>query len=199
MIQCIITNYIRPSLSILFLLTILLGFIYPSLITLIAKTIFPFEANGSLIKNHGQIVGSALIGQDFSDPKYFWGRLSATTPPYNSTASSGSNLGPNNPELIKRVKDRIAELKKYDSNNNLPIPIDLVTSSASGLDPHISILAAEYQVSRIAKTRKIREQILKDMILNNITDRQLFILGEPTVNVLKLNIELDEVDKIKKQ
>ncbi len=178
-------------LSIIF--TFLLGFAYPEITTLIAQKLFTSKAGGSLITKNDEIIGSELIGQNFSDPKYFWGRVSKTSPyPYNAAGSSGSNLSPASTDLLASVKERVANLKKFDPNNTKKIPIDLVTSSASGLDPHISPEAAEYQVDRIASIRKINKEKLLLLIKEYTKDRQFGILGEPTVNVLMLNLALDK-------
>jgi len=185
---------IRPALMILFIFTLLTGVIYPLAVTGIAQLVFPSQANGSLIIADGQAIGSRLIGQSFDDPKYFWGRLSATTSfPYNAEASSGSNLGPSNPALLEAVKARIAALKMADPTNTQPIPVDLVTSSGSGLDPDISIAAALYQVPRVAKARGMSETAVITLV-NKYTDgRQFGFLGEPRVNVLELNLALDGI------
>jgi potassium-transporting ATPase KdpC subunit len=179
---------------ILFLVvfTVITGVAYPLLVTGIAQVVFHQQANGSLIEQNGAITGSELIGQPFSDPKYFWGRLSATSSvPYNADASSGSNYGPNNPDLTKAVQARIDALKAVDPDNNQPVPVDLVTSSASGLDPDISVAAADYQISRVARYRGISSSIITDLVNRFTEGRQLGILGEPGVNVLKLNQALD--------
>lgn len=187
---------IRPALMTLFILTILTGLVYPLVVTGIAQLIFPARANGSLIVHNGQTVGSTLIGQQFDDPKYFWGRLSATGKyPYNAAASSGSNLGPTNPALLDEVKARIAALKAADPSNTQPIPVDLVTSSGSGLDPNISIAAALYQVPRVAKIRGLSESAVRVLVDRSTQGRQLGFLGEPRVNVLGLNLALDEIKK----
>lgn len=184
----------RPALLLTLLLTVITGVMYPALMTGIAQLIFPFQANGSLVEVRGTAYGSTLIGQPFSDPRYFWSRPSATSPtPYNAAASSGSNVGPTNPALIDTVKARIQKLREADPQNNLPIPVDLVTSSASGLDPHISIAAARYQASRIARLRNLpMDNILS--LINQYTEYRSFgVLGEPGVNVLKLNMALDHL------
>jgi potassium-transporting ATPase KdpC subunit len=174
------------------LLTILTGLLYPALITGIAQALFPSQANGSLISSNGQVVGSSLIGQQFDAPKYFWGRLSATGDhPYNAASSGGSNLGPTNPALQKQVSDRIAALKAADPSNTLPIPVDLVTASGSGLDPDISIAAARYQAARVAQARGIALDRVESLIDQHTTGPTLGFLGEARVNVLALNLALD--------
>lgn len=191
----------RPALGALIVLTIITGVIYPLAITAISQVIFPHQANGSLIKDEGgKVVGSELIGQQFSSLGYFWGRLSATTPvPYNAAASSGSNYGPLNPALIGSegtIQQRITALQDADAaagvSNDLAIPVDLVTASASGLDPHISLAAARYQLKRVATLRGIDESVVQTLIDRFTTGRFLGALGEPTVNVLKLNLALDQ-------
>jgi K+-transporting ATPase ATPase C chain len=191
---------LRPSIMVLVVLTVITGLIYPLLVTGIAQVVFPKQANGSLILKNGQAVGSELIGQAFDDPKYFWGRLSATgTFPYNAfnaealTASSGSNYGPLNPALLDMVQGRIDALKAADPNNTRPIPVDLVTASGSGLDPHISPAAAEYQVARVARARGLAESAVQQLVAQHTEGRDLGILGEPRVNVLELNLALDGV------
>ncbi len=185
---------IRITFISLLLFTILTGFVYPLAVTGIAQAIFPYQANGSILIHNGKPVGSALIGQQFEDPKYFWGRLSATTPyPYNGGSSSGSNLGPNNPDLMKAVQGRIKALQDADPGNSAKIPVDLVTASGSGLDPHISPAAAEYQVRRVAKARGIDEEKVSILLSRYTEGRQFGFLGETRVNVLKLNLALDEI------
>ncbi len=183
---------LRAAVILFVLLTILTGVLYPALITGIAQGFFPFQANGSLIAKNGQVIGSALIGQQFTDPKYFWGRLSSTSPvPYNAVSSGGSNLGPTNPALQKEVSQRIAALKAADPGNAMPVPVDLVTSSGSGLDPDISIAAAQYQAARVARARGLPADTVQKLINQNTTGRTFGFLGEPRVNVLKLNLALD--------
>jgi K+-transporting ATPase ATPase C chain len=184
---------LRNALMSLLLFTILTGIIYPLVVTGIAQAMFPRQANGNIIMKNGKPVGSKLIGQQFDDQKYFWGRLSATTPyPYNGGSSSGSNLGPNNPDLMKAVQARIDALRTADPGNDMKIPVDLVTASGSGLDPHISPAAAEYQLHRVAKTRGLDDGKIRDIIANNTKGRWLGVIGEPVINVLELNLELDE-------
>ncbi len=173
---------------------LLTGIIYPLLVTLIAQVAFPHQANGSLIGSEGKYLGSELIGQQFDREGYFWGRPSATLPsPYNGSASSGSNYGPSNQELLGNIQKRIDALKKSDPGNTMPVPVDLVTYSASGLDPHISQAAALYQIPRVARQRHVSQGILQDMVDRYTEGRQFGILGEPRVNVLMLNLALDEI------
>ena len=187
---------LKPALLMLALLTVLTGGVYPLLVTGIAQGLFPHQANGSLIEQDGKVVGSELIGQPFSDPKYFWGRPSATGPvAYNASATSGSNLGPLNPALEEAVKVRIDALKASDPANTAPIPVDLVTASGSGLDPHISPAAARWQAPRIARIRGLSEAGVMQFIDAHTEGRQLGLLGEPRVNVLTLNEALDRPGK----
>lgn len=187
-------NQIKTALILLLLLTVLTGLIYPLAVTALAQLFFLSEANGSLIKQNGQTIGSRLIGQSFTSAAYFWGRPSATTPyPYNGNASSGSNLGPSNPALLNTVKGRIAQLQQADPQNNQAIPVDLVTASGSGLDPEISPFAAQYQVPRIAKVRQIPETEVYALINQHSKNRTWALLGEPRINVLELNIALDHL------
>ncbi len=187
-------SLIRPALVIFFLLSVLTGLLYPLAITGLAQLIFPRQANGSLIVQNGKTLGSSLIGQPFDDLRYFWGRLSATSPfPYNAAASSGSNLGPSNPALLQVVQARIDALKAADPQNTAPIPVDLVTASGSGLDPDISLAAALYQAPRVARVRGLSEDTVRALIYQNLQGRQFGILGEPVVNVLLLNLALDQL------
>ena len=184
---------IRPVIVSLFVFTILTGVLYPLVVTGIAQLIFPGQANGSLILKDSKAVGSSLIGQPFDDPKYFWGRLSATSPfPYNSASSSGSNLAETNPDLVKNAQGRIDALKTADLRAEKQVPVDLATSSASGLDPHISPAAAEYQVQRVVTSRNMDEAKVRALVVQYTENRQFGILGEPRVNVLKLNLALDD-------
>ena len=183
---------LRPALSVFALLTALTGVAYPLLVTGIAQTAFPHGANGSVLNVDGKAVGSALIGQSFSAPKYFWGRPSATSPmPNNGVASGGSNLGANNPALIDAVKDRVAALRGADPGNTLPVPVDLVTASGSGLDPEISLAAALYQAPRVARARGLGTAAVRSVIDAQAALPWLGVIGEPRVNVLQLNLALD--------
>ncbi|HKW48651.1 MAG TPA: potassium-transporting ATPase subunit KdpC [Gemmatimonadaceae bacterium] len=185
---------LMPALRMLLILTALTGVIYPLLITGIAQLGFPHQANGSLIVGNGKAIGSELIGQPFDDPKYFRSRPSATSPqPYNAMSSSGSNQGARNPALAEAVTARIKALRDADPINTSPVPVDLVTASGSGLDPHISVAAAEYQVARIAKARGLAAERVRGLVAQATEGRTLWVLGEPRVNVLKLNIALDGV------
>ncbi|MGA7593785.1 MAG: potassium-transporting ATPase subunit KdpC [Gallionella sp.] len=183
---------LRPALLSFLLLTLLTGIAYPLLVTGISQVTMPAQANGSLIIKDGRPVGSSLIGQSFSDPRYFWSRPSATGPvPYNASASSGSNLGPTNPALMDAVKARVQALRDADPGNRQPVPVDLVTASASGLDPHISPAAAEYQLARVARMRNLSPDAVRKLVAEHTEPRQFGILGEPRVNVLELNLALD--------
>jgi K+-transporting ATPase ATPase C chain len=195
-------SQLRPALVALGIFTILTGLVYPLVVTGLAQVIFPRQANGSLIVRNGQPVGSELIGQPFDDPKYFWGRLSATSPAgytaFNGdklTGSSGSNYGPLNPALLEAVQTRIKALQEADPANKAPIPVDLVTASGSGLDPHMSPAAAAYQVGRVARARGLSEDTVRQMVARHTEGRTLGLLGEPRVNVLALNLALDDVKK----
>jgi len=190
------SKLIRPALVLLLLMTVITGVLYPLAVTGIAQVIFPSQANGSLIVHNGQAVGSRLIGQSFTEPKYFWGRPSATTPMANNGASSNaSNLGPTNPALTDAVKQRIDALRAADPGNTAPVPADLVTASGSGLDPEISPAAAQYQLLRVAKARGIEAGQVQTLVAEATSDRQLGVLGEPRVNVLQLNLALDALQK----
>jgi K+-transporting ATPase ATPase C chain len=183
---------LRPALVVFALMTALTGLVYPLVVTGLAQLLFPWPANGSFITAGGQTVASTLIGQPFDDPKYFWSRPSATAPfPYNAAASSGSNLGPANPALAAAAKGRLEALRAADPGNASPVPVDLVTASASGLDPHISPAAALYQVPRVARARGMREPAVRQLVEQHTQGRQLGLLGEPAVNVLLLNRALD--------
>ena len=183
---------LRPALVIFALLTLLTGILYPLIVTGVAQAVFADAANGSRIVAGDRTVGSRLLGQPFASPKYFWSRPSATGPhPYNGAVSSGSNLGPINPALESAVKQRIAALRAADPGNDAPVPIDLVTASGSGLDPHISPAAAEYQLARVARIRGLPEQKVRELVQQATLGRTFGILGEPRVNVLELNLSLD--------
>jgi len=183
---------LRPALVLLLLLTVLTGVVYPLVVTAVAQAVFPRQANGSLVLRDGTVVGSALIGQPFDDPKYFWGRQSATAPfAYNAGASSGSNLGPTNPALVDAVTARVAALRDADPGNRGSVPVDLVTASGSGLDPDISPAAAAWQVPRVARARGLDAATVQALVDRNTEGRQLGFLGEARVNVLALNLALD--------
>lgn len=180
------------SIRALIVFTVITGVAYPLIVTGIAQVAFNDQANGSLIEKDGKVLGSRLIGQPFSDPKYFWSRLSATSPmPYNGAASSGSNLGPTNPALKEAVAGRVKALREAGADAQKAVPVDLVTASGSGLDPHISPAAAEYQIPRVAKVRNLPEEKVRELVRSHIEGRQLGFLGEPRVNVLTLNLALD--------
>ena len=190
-------KHLRTAIIALVLSTVLTGLFYPVLVTTLAQLFFPGKANGNMIVKNGKSCGSKLIGQPFSNPKYFWSRISATGPyAFNGGASAGSNYGPLHPALFDAVHKRIQDLKKVDSLNQLPIPVDLVTSSSSGLDPHISIAAVSYQAARVARSRKMSEQQVRALINQYIEGRMFGFLGEPRVNVLQLNLALDEYQKL---
>ncbi len=182
---------LRPALTLFFVLTAICGIVYPLAVTAIAQIAFPKQANGSLIVQNGKTVGSELIGQEFTAPKYFWGRLSATAAAYNAAASSGSNFGPLSPDLKKAVQGRLDALKKVDPTNRNLVPIDLVTASGSGLDPQISVAAADYQVARVARVRGLSADKVRQIVTENTQGRTFGVLGEERVNVLKLNLALD--------
>ena len=183
---------VRPALSLFLALSVVTGVLYPLAVTGVGQAIFPRQAAGSLIERGGRVIGSSLIGQNFDAPRYFWGRPSATSPqPYNGLASGGSNLGPENPALIDAVKARIAALREADPDNKLPIPVDLVTASASGLDPDISPAAARYQVARVARARGLATEQVQALVDAHTVGRQWGVFGEPRVNVLDLNLALD--------
>lgn len=189
-------SYARQAVVMLIALAVLLGIIYPLFITGIGQAFLHHQANGNLIVQNGKVAGSALIGQPFTDPGYFWSRPSATSPvPYNADASTGSNLGPTNPALLKAIADRIAALRAADPGNTAPVPIDLVTASGSGLDPDISPAAAEYQVARVARVRGVSVDTVRSLVEKYTSGRQLGFLGEPRVNVLELNRALDALSK----
>ncbi|KJV36576.1 potassium-transporting ATPase subunit KdpC [Luteibacter yeojuensis] len=184
---------LRQAIVLFLGLTVLTGIAYPLLVTGIAQAAFPHAASGSLVEANGKVVGSSLIGQAFTEPRYFWGRPSATTPAaYNAAASTGSNQGPTNPALTDAAKQRIAALRQADPGNSAPVPVDLATASASGLDPEISPAAAEYQVGRVAKARGVAPDKVRELVAANTKGRQFGVLGEPRVNVLELNLALDQ-------
>ena len=186
---------LRSSFLLLLVLTVLLGGIYPLLVTAIAQTLFNHRANGSLIERDGKVLGSSLLGQEFQEPKYFWGRLSATTPAYNPSASSGSNFNPGNPKLLEAAKARVEALRKADPANKDPVPVDLVTASASGLDPHISLAAVEYQLPRVAGARNMRTEDVQALVDKYVESPDFGLLGTPYINIIKLNLGLDEAKK----
>ena len=186
------TTMLRPLLVLFTCLTLLTGVIYPLAVTGIGRLAFADQVSGSLVMRDGKTVGSSLIGQSFQDPKYFWGRISATVPmPNNAAASSGSNWGPTNPALLEAVRARIDALKNADPRNTLAIPVDLVTASGSGLDPHVSPAAALYQVARVAQARQLNPVKLRELVLAHVDAPQWRIFGEPRVNILLLNLALD--------
>jgi K+-transporting ATPase ATPase C chain len=190
------TNHIKPAILMLLFFTVLTGIAYPLAVTFSAQILFPSQANGSLLGSKEQPVGSELIGQAFSRPEYFWGRPSATSPaPYNGGASGGSNQGPTNPALIDAVQMRIKALRDADPSHSEAVPVDLVTASASGLDPHVSPAAAAYQISRVATARHLSPDSVRELVDRYTEARQWGVLGEPRVNVLKLNLALDQRDE----
>lgn len=190
--KTLVSETLRPALALFVLLSVVTGLIYPFAVTGVAQVLFPRHANGSLIVRAGQTVGSALIGQQFTDPGHFWGRPSATAPqPYNALASGGSNLGPTNPVLVEAVKARVAALRAADPGNAAPVPVDLVTASGSGLDPDISLAAARYQAPRVARARGLPPAQITALIERQAQRPWLRVLGEPRVNVLALNLALD--------
>lgn len=177
-------------------LSVVTGVVYPAAVTLIAQAVFPHRASGSLIERHGKVAGSELIGQVFDDPRYFWGRPSATTPfGYNAASSNGSNLGPTNPDQLKNVKERVEALRQAHPDQRGPVPADLVTASASGLDPHISPAAAGFQVTRVARARNMSVEEVSRLVAAHTEGRTFGVLGEPRVNVLRLNLALDETTR----
>jgi potassium-transporting ATPase KdpC subunit len=187
-------RHIRTAIVIFVALSLVTGVAYPLVVTGIGQTLFPRQAQGSFVERDGVVLGSELIGQQFDGPEYFWGRLSATGPmPYNAAASGGSNLGPTNPALVDAVKARIAALQAADSENTAKIPVDLVTSSGSGLDPHISPAAADYQLARVAKARSLTLDEVRTLVSKHTAGRSLGVLGEARVNVLLVNLDLDKI------
>jgi len=188
-------SLIRPAVTLFALLTVVTGVLYPLAVTGVAKVAFPNQAAGSLISKDGRAIGSSLVGQNFSDPKYFWGRPSATSPmAYNAANSGGSNQGPTNPALVDAIKGRVDALKAADPTNTADVPIDLVTASASGIDPEISVAAARYQVARVAKARGVSPDVIEARVARHTVDRLFGLLGEPRVNVLELNLDLDQAN-----
>lgn len=186
------SSLIRPAIVLFLIMTVITGVVYPLVVTGLAQVAFPQQAAGSLIVKDGKVIGSHLIGQSFSDPKYFWSRPSATSPqPYNGLASTGSNLGPLNPALTDAVKSRIDALHAADPTNTAHVPVDLVTASASGLDPEISVAAAQYQAARVARSRGIALEAVRVLIAAHSQGKFLEVIGEPRVNVLELNLALD--------
>ena len=187
--------HLRPTILLLGAFTVLLGFAYPAGVTLVARLAFPVQAEGSLVRRDDEIVGSALVGQAFDDPRYFWSRPSATAPAYNAAASTGSNLGPLNPALTQAVADRVRARREADPGNTAPLPVDLVTASGSGLDPHVSPAAAAYQVPRVARARGLPVDSVAALVGRHTEGRTFGLLGEPRVNVLRLNLALDSLGK----
>jgi K+-transporting ATPase ATPase C chain len=188
----VMKSQLRACFTLFALLALLTGVIYPTLVTFVAQAVFPYQANGSLLQRDGQVIGSECLGQPFTDSRYFWGRPSATTPmPYNAASSAGSNLGPTNADLLKVVRERVEKLRQAHPNQSGPIPVDLVTASGSGLDPHISPAAAEYQVARVARARGLSPDIVRQLVAEHTEGRTFGILGEPRVHVLRLNLALD--------
>jgi len=188
---------LRPAVFMLVIMTLITGLAYPAFITAVGQALFPDQANGSILAKGNTVVGSALIGQPFAEPAHFWGRPSATSPkPYDASNSSGSNLGPTNPDYLSSVKDRADAMKKAHGDG--PVPADLVTASASGLDPHITPAAAFYQVSRVAKATGLDEKAVRQLVERQVEGRQFGVFGEPRVNVLKLNLALDDLAGRKK-
>jgi K+-transporting ATPase ATPase C chain len=185
--------HLRPALLLLLALTLLTGIAYPLALTGLSQVLFPHRANGSLLRRGGTVVGSELVGQAWDDPKWFWGRPSATAPSHNAAASSGSNQGPTNPALAEAVEARIAALRAADPGDRRPIPVDLVTASGSGLDPHVSPAAARWQVDRVARARGLPRERVADLVERSVEGRTLGVLGEPRVNVLRLNLALEDL------
>jgi K+-transporting ATPase ATPase C chain len=185
-------SVIRHALLIFLALTVVTGIAYPVVITGLAQIVFPYQANGSLIERDGKVIGSELIGQQFDDPRYFWSRPSATTPAYNASASTGSNLGPTNPAQLDAVRSLAAKLRNAHPDQNGPVPVDLVTASGSGLDPHISPAAAVYQIGRVAQARGLKQETLRELVWQHTEGRQFGVLGEPRVSVLELNLAMQD-------
>jgi K+-transporting ATPase ATPase C chain len=187
--------HLRSAVTLFGLLALLTGVCYPLLVTLLAQRFFPHQANGSLLVEDGRVVGSEWIGQPFDDPRYFWSRPSATKPPYNAASSAGSNLGPTNPDWLKQVHQRLVELRRAHPEQTGPVPVDLVTASASGLDPHISPAAAAYQVARVARARNLPVEQVRRLVAEHTEGPTWGILGEPRVHVLRLNLALDRLSQ----
>lgn len=184
--------HLRTAITLFGLLTLLTGVVYPALVTIVGQGLFPYQANGSVIVIDGKPVGSLLIGQYFDDPRYFWGRPSATSPiPYNAASSTGSNLGPTNPASLDAIRERVEAIRKAHPDQTGAVPVELVTASGSGLDPHISPAAAEYQVTRVAKARGLSVDVVRQLVAVHTEGRTFGVLGEPRVNVLRLNLALD--------
>jgi K+-transporting ATPase ATPase C chain len=190
-----LASTVRPALVLFVLLSLVTGIVYPLLVTGVAQVAFPAQAAGSLLTKGGKVVGSKQIAQSFADAKYFWSRPSATTRPYDAANSGGSNLGPSNPALVDAVKGRVAALRAADPGNTAPVPVDLVTASASGLDPEISRAAADYQAARVARARGLPEARVRELVLQHTQGRLFGFIGEPRVNVLALNLALDAAPK----
>ena len=186
-------EHLRPALVLLGAFTALLGLFYPAVVTVVGRAAFPSQAEGSFVQREGRLIGSTLIGQPFADPRYFWSRPSATTPAYNAGSSSGSNLGPLNPALTQAVAERVRALRAADLDNTALVPVDLVTTSASGLDPHISLAAAEYQIARVVRARGLDVARVRELVRWHAEGRTFGLLGEPRVNVLLLNLALDRL------
>lgn len=188
------TTQLRAALTVFVLLTVLTGAVYPALVTLVAQGVFPHQANGSVLERENRTLGSELIGQHFDAPQYFWGRPSATSPtPYNAASSSGSNLGPTNAALLDAVRERVEKLRQAHPDQADPVPVELVTASGSGLDPHISPAAVEYQVTRVARAMNLSPSSVRQLVAEHVEERTFGMLGEPRVNVLRLNLALDDL------
>jgi K+-transporting ATPase KdpC subunit len=195
-----IREQLKITILMFIILTIITGIIYPLVITGISQLFFHNQANGSIIVRDGKVIGSSLIGQPFDNAGYFWGRVSSTSgEAFNAASSTGSNLGPSNPALLDALKARVNNLQAVDPDNKIPIPVDLATSSSSGLDPHISLAAAYYQIPRIARERKMQQEVVRAIIQKNTENRFLGVIGEPVVNVLRLNLALDDVEKVQRE
>jgi K+-transporting ATPase ATPase C chain len=191
--ESFMSSLLRQAVLVLVALTVVTGVAYPMVMSILAQVMFPHQANGSLIMREDKLIGSELIGQQFNDARYFWSRPSATSPAYNGAASAGSNFGPTNPAQLDAVRGRVQDLRKAHPDQSGPIPVDLVAASGSGLDPHISPAAAEYQVSRVAKARRLDIQAVRELVAQHTAGRQLSLLGEPRVNVLQLNLAIEDL------